>query len=201
MRRIADGIMAALWGLVGALVGPAKWLWNKVRGRPTVQASAHSVAAGNDISGVGQQIMSGGTVVGQTSTMVVQQGYFAEDHDRLVRIEGKFDELAITVRRGALESTPVPDTRALAEESTKDVEVQLDEALRLRSEGREREAIECLLEAYKRDLRPKAKAQLHLLAGNTYIRLADEKSSEWHLHEALAAAVEAADRDAQIQGT
>jgi tetratricopeptide (TPR) repeat protein len=83
-----------------------------------------------------------------------------------------------------LGTAPV-DTDALAAQATGRTERLLAEAVALQSQHKEREAIECLLEAYRRDLPPDAKMQLHVLAGNGFLRLAELDEAEDHYRQAL----------------
>lgn len=86
-------------------------------------------------------------------------------------------------------SSPI-DIHTLAAEANRRTGRLLEEALELQRQHKEREAIECLLEAYRRDLPPLAKAQLHLLAGNGFFRLSELEEAEGHYRQALAYAKE-----------
>ncbi len=114
----------------------------------------------------------------------------------LVRMMGMLTEL----KEGALApptgSAPT-DTQALAEASTSRTEELVAEAVELQRQHKEREAIECLLEAYRRDLPPEAKIQLHILAGNGFLRLSELREAESHYQQALDAAKARGDREAE----
>jgi tetratricopeptide (TPR) repeat protein len=184
----------------GLVVKGAQWLWKKITGRPTVQVE-HGIGAGGDITGPASAgsptaTSQGGAAVGQARDVTVVQGFPVEDHDMLVRMMGMLTEL----KEGALApptgSAPT-DTQALAEASTSRTEELVAEAVELQRQHKEREAIECLLEAYRRDLPPEAKIQLHILAGNGFLRLSELREAESHYQQALDAAKARGDREAE----
>lgn len=76
-------------------------------------------------------------------------------------------------------------TEELAKAAGADTATRLREALELRAQHKEREAIDCLYEAFRRDLEPDAKVQLHILLGNSFFRLSLWKESESHYRQAL----------------
>ncbi len=78
-------------------------------------------------------------------------------------------------------------TEELAKAAGPDTEARLREALELQDQNREREAIECLYEAFRRDLEPRAKAQLHGLIGNSFFKLSELEEAEGHYCQALDA--------------
>ncbi len=109
--------------------------------------------------------------------------------DHIAEVKQKLDEIQEKLAAPS-EGTPAVNTDALAAEATAKTEQFLAEAVELQRQHREREAIDCLLEAYRRDLPPEAKAQLHLLAGNGFARLSELKEAESHFRQALTAAEE-----------
>ena len=116
--------------------------------------------------------------------------------DQIAEIQRMISELQQTLLAPPEGAAPT-ETKALAAEATKKTESLLNEALQLQRQHKEREAIDCLLEAYRRDLPPIAKAQLHSLAGNGFFRLAQLEEAEGHYREALAAAEEAGHQQGQ----
>ena len=101
-----------------------------------------------------------------------------------------------TIAVPAAGSSPV-DTEALAAQATDRTQKLLAEAVELQRQNKERDAIERLLTAYDMDMAAKAKAELHALAGNGFFRLSELEQTEGHHRQALAAAEEADDREAQ----
>jgi tetratricopeptide (TPR) repeat protein len=87
-----------------------------------------------------------------------------------------------------------PDTAELAEQATARTVQLLNEAVDLQRQHKEREAIDCLYGAFRRDLPPLAKSQLHLLLGSGYLRLSELKQAEGHYLDALSASRAAQDR-------
>lgn len=196
--------MALLVSIVGSvigtlIVGPVRWLWNKITGRPTVQATERSVAGGRDVTG---QVTTGDqpTVAGQAGvqmgpgsvTHIHQQGLDAQSRERLVRMEGLLNEI-----KGGMASPQLADaeTRDLARAATERTEKLVTEAVDLRRQHKEREAIERLLTAYEMDLPPRAKLALHVMAGNGFARLSEFEEARGHFRQALAAAETAGDRE------
>ncbi len=51
-----------------------------------------------------------------------------------------------------------------------------------------------LLEAFRRDLEPDAKAQLHLLIGNSFLKLSELEEAEGHYKQALDASRDVGNR-------
>ena len=106
--------------------------------------------------------------------------------ERLARVEGILEEL----QRGSAappEGSSPSETAALAAQATERTEGLLAEAVALQDDNKEREAIEKLLTAYDEDMPALAKAQLHLLAGNGYIRLSEYDPAEHHYEASLEA--------------
>jgi tetratricopeptide (TPR) repeat protein len=71
------------------------------------------------------------------------------------------------------------------------------EALELRAQHREREAIDALYEAFHRDLGPRAKAELHMLIGNSFLSLSELEEAEGHYRQALDASRQADHREGE----
>ena len=186
--------------VIGTLiVGPVKWLSSKTRGRPTTEARDRSVAAGRDVSGQvatgDQSAVAGraGVVVGAGSITHIQQGLSAEDHDRLVRIEGKLDQWG---EHAAPPGASTPDTSALAvADVTERTERLLQEAVELQRQNKEREAIELLLTAYDMEMPPDAKAELHILAGIGFLNLSELEQAEAQLRLAILAVEDTEDKE------
>jgi len=119
-----------------------------------------------------------------------------ETRDRLARVEAQLEELkqkSVAPPRGGAPT----DTEALAAAATDETERLLAEAVELQRQHRERDAIERLLTAYNMGMAPEAKAQLHILAGNGFLRLSELEEAESHYLQALGAAERAADRGRQ----
>ncbi len=89
--------------------------------------------------------------------------------------------------------TPPPNTGELVAQATESIE-KLEDAAKLFNAGEYREAIEHVLTAYDRELPPRAKAQLHLVAGNAYFFLSDYGAAEGHYKEVMQAALDSNDR-------
>ena len=198
--------MALLISAAGSVLGtlvvtPAKWLWNKMTARRTAESHDRSVAAGRDVSGQvatgDQSTVAGqaGVVMGSGSTLV-QRGLDEESRARLVRIEASLEELkesSVAPSPGTLAT----GTDALLIESADTTERLLAEAVELQRQHKERAAIDCLLEAYRRDLPPQAKWQLHMLAGNGFLHLTELEEAEAQYLQALAAAETAGNKRGQ----
>jgi tetratricopeptide (TPR) repeat protein len=90
--------------------------------------------------------------------------------------------------------TALVDTESLANAATQRTQRLLAEAVELQRQHKEREAIDCLLEAYRRDLPPIAKAQLHILAGNGFLNLSELEEAEGHYRQALTSAEQSQNR-------
>ena len=78
-------------------------------------------------------------------------------------------------------------TDELAKAAGPDTEARLRDALLLQAQGKEREAIDALYEAFRRDLSPRAKAQLHNLIGISFSHLSEFEEAEGHYRQALDA--------------
>lgn len=66
-----------------------------------------------------------------------------------------------------------------------DTQTRLREAIELQRQHKEREAIDCLYEAFRRDLEPQAKAELHILIGNAFLRIGHLTEAQGHLRQGL----------------
>ena len=117
--------------------------------------------------------------------------------ERLARVEGQLELLTGGALAPAL-GTQAIDTKALAEQATENTERLLAEAIELQRAHKEREAIDRLLTAYNLAMPPEAKAELHLLAGNGFLRLADLGEAEGHYRQALAAAEEGGEKQGRV---
>ena len=108
------------------------------------------------------------------------------DVDERIRQEVKrqLDELQAGSAAPPTGAPPV-DTEALAAQATERTESLLAEAVALKRQGKERDAIECLLTAYDMDMPRLAKAQLHTLAGNGFFRLSELEEAEGQYRLAL----------------
>lgn len=84
-----------------------------------------------------------------------------------------------------------PPTDALADAATANTPALLRETHDLQQEHREREAIDVLLEAFRRDVQLTAKAQLQLLIGNSFLRLRELEEAEGHYRQTLDASRDA----------
>ena len=82
--------------------------------------------------------------------------------DEIRRLLEEFSE------RATLEGAADAGTDALAAAATADTADHLREAIELQRAHREREAIDVLYEAFRRDLEPLARTQLHLLLGGSF---------------------------------
>ncbi len=78
-------------------------------------------------------------------------------------------------------------TEELAKAADPDTPARLREALELQAQNREREAIDALYEAFRRDLPPGAKAELHILLGISFLNLSELVEAEGHYRQALDA--------------
>jgi tetratricopeptide (TPR) repeat protein len=200
--------MALLISVVGSVIGtlivaPVTWLWNKIGGRHTVQAGDRSVASGGDQTIEGP--VSTGNTVAETAEIVAGPGSVIHVHReeigdkrgaQLDRMEAMLTEL----KEGVLappQGASSPDTEALAAEATSGTERLLAEAIELQRQHKEREAIERLLTAYDMDMPPTAKADLHILAGNGFLRLSELEEAEGHYRQALDASGQASDKAGQ----
>lgn len=74
---------------------------------------------------------------------------------------------------------------------------RLLEALELKAQHKEREAIDALYEAFRRDLGPSAKAELHILIGNSFLNLSELEEAEGHYRQAVDACREASLREGE----
>ena len=111
---------------------------------------------------------------------------------QVVEVQRMLGELQQAVLAPPLGTAPV-NTKALASAATRRAEQLLTEAVELQRQHKEREAIECLLTAYDRELPAEAKTQLHILAGNGFLNLSELEEAEGHYRQALAAAQQAKD--------
>ena len=76
-------------------------------------------------------------------------------------------------------------TEELAKAAGPDTAERLREALGLQKQNREREAIDALYEAFRRDLRPPARAQFHMLLADSYLSLGDLNQAMAHYSRGL----------------
>jgi tetratricopeptide (TPR) repeat protein len=97
------------------------------------------------------------------------------------------EEIQETLARPLLGTVQI-STEALAEAAGPQTARLLKEALQLSEDGRHRDAIECLLEAFRRDLAPQEKIVLEVLLGASFLNLGDIKESIAHYMRALEAA-------------
>ena len=79
-------------------------------------------------------------------------------------------------------------TDELAKAAGPNTEAHLQEALELQAQNKEREAIDALYEAFRRDLEPVAKAELHLMIGTSFLDLGELEKAEGHYRQAFDAA-------------
>ncbi|MDO8611411.1 MAG: tetratricopeptide repeat protein [Dehalococcoidia bacterium] len=188
--------------LLPAVKAAAGWLLGKIKGRPTVQTGDRSLAAGGDQTITGQVAtgdqsnVAGVAGIQSSGPTTVYQGLQAVDHDLLVRIQESLGELKESLLAPPLGAAPM-DTEALAAQATDRTERLLAEAIGLQRQHKEREAIERLLTAYDMEMPPPAKAQLHILVGNGFLRLSELEMAAGHYRQALATAEETNDRHNQ----
>ena len=88
-------------------------------------------------------------------------------------------------------------TEELAKAAGPDTGARLREAVELQAQHREREAIECLYEAFRKDLEPDAKIELHILLGNSFLALSQLKEAEGHYRQAMDASRDAHFREGE----
>ena len=112
------------------------------------------------------------------------------------RVDGLLEELKQSSVAPPPATAPV-DSKALAAAATSRTEQLLTEAVELQRQHRERDAIERLLTAYDMDMPPEAKSELHILAGNGFLRLSELEQAEAHYRQALDAAEKAEDKERQ----
>jgi tetratricopeptide (TPR) repeat protein len=116
--------------------------------------------------------------------------------ERLAVVEAQLKELqerSVSPPPGA---SPV-DTESLVAQATPRTERLLGEAIELQRQHKERDAIERLLTAYDMDLPAEAKIQLHILAGNGFLRLSELEKAEGHYRQALDASQAAQNREGE----
>lgn len=118
--------------------------------------------------------------------VINQSGMTGEERERFERVEEYIEELKKGSAAPPEGSVPL-ETSVLAAQATDKTESLLAEAIELQRENKEREAIERLLTAYKMDLPPAAKAQLHLLAGTGFYKLSEYGAAEYHYGTSLKA--------------
>ena len=78
-------------------------------------------------------------------------------------------------------------TDELAKAAGPDTGARLQEALELQAQNKHKEAIDALYEAFRKDLEPRAKAQLHGLIGNSFASISELEEAEGHYRQALSA--------------
>lgn len=127
---------------------------------------------------------------------IPQPSMSPDERERLVRVELQLAELQEKTAAPPEGSAPL-ETAALAAQATAETERLLTEAVALQNENKEREAIERLLTAYKMDMPPEAKAELHLLAGNGFYHLSEYDAAEHHYARSLEASRRANSKAAQ----
>ncbi|MEX0787121.1 MAG: tetratricopeptide repeat protein [Dehalococcoidia bacterium] len=116
------------------------------------------------------------------------------------RPEVDYKSLAGELLEQFAQRTPAPQgaadlgTEELAREAGPNTEALLQEALDLQAQHKEREAIDALFEAFRRDLEPMAKAQLHNLLGISFYYLSEPEEAEAHYRQALEASRVAGDK-------
>ena len=184
--EIVIGVVAIMAGI--ATVVGVVWAIFK-RESPSNRASGAGVVAPDNqgtIETRGETAISGHAVGADRGGQVIQNiGLPGEDHDRLARVEAKLDEFVEKVSDPRAGNVQIAD---LAAETTSKAERMLDEALAFLKDGRYQDAIEHVLSAYDRELPPRARAELHLVAGNAFHSLSDYGAAEMHYREASRAA-------------
>ena len=156
---------------------------------PPSSASARDTTASESSVAVG----------GVAGDVHIHQGVSGEELRGEVRREV---ERQLAALKGNLASTPSGaqpvDTDALAAAATPGrTERQLARALEFQAQHREREAIAALLAAFEENIPPLARAQLHLLIGNSFLNLSELVQAEGHYRQALDAARAAGSKEAE----
>ena len=193
---IIVGIVAAA---VGTVVGV--WtLWLALRSKPKETADNSSLSAGGDVgaaaTGAGSAAASQGSMAAARDIIINREGMTEEERARLKRVEESLAELQGQMAAPPPGSQPV-ETEVLAVQATDRTEELLAEAVQLQAQNKEQDAIERLLTAYDMDMPSVAKAQLHLLAGTSFLNLSELEEAEGHYRQALDASREANHRGGQ----
>lgn len=104
------------------------------------------------------------------------------------QVQNALDELKEKLASSQPDGAPEIGTKELAKAAGPDTETRLQEALELQSQNKEVEAIDALYEAFRRDLEPVAKAELHLLLAESYLHLGDLNQARSHHSQGLEVA-------------
>lgn len=148
-------------------------------------------------------LVIGAAIIGVANYLRLRFGWFKTEDDkdrRIARVEAQLAELQGKTAAPPEGSAPL-ETAYLAAQATEKTEQLLAEAIALQEENKEREAIEKLLTAYDANMPPEAKAQLHLLVGNSYLHLSDVTEAEGHYKQARELSQKCKDRKQEANAT
>lgn len=145
----------------------------------------------------------GAAATGDHATTATTGG-MAAGHDITVINQGTDPELLKDVqqqlrnfnaRLARVEGSADIGTNELAKAVGPNAREHVRKALELQAQNKEREAIETLLTAYDKAMTPEAKAELHNLAGNSFLMLSALQEAEGQYKQALAAAKDGGSSD------
>jgi tetratricopeptide (TPR) repeat protein len=148
--------------VVSWATGAARWLWNKIRGRPTVHADRGAVAAGRD-----QHI--GGSVVTGPGAIVVDRGGAG---------------LTIVAQSGATVNVYVDDLP----KASPPVRDPFEEGRRLQNAEQHEAAIREFEKAFAAAQDDHQRCALHVLIGKSFLNLGRQPEARSHYRQALGAA-------------
>ncbi len=120
-------------------------------------------------------LVIGAAIIGVGNYLRLRFGWFKTDGEnerRIANVEAQLAELQKGIAAPPPGSAP-SEVAALAAQASDEIEEALSEAVALQSQHKEREAIERLLTAYDMEMPPEAKAQLHNLAGSSFLNLSE----------------------------
>jgi tetratricopeptide (TPR) repeat protein len=164
----------------------ARWLWNKIRRRPTVQADRGAVAAGRD------QAMSGPVATGDHAAAAASRGLSigqaAEALITQINVE-RVEKLVLQTPPPAIEAGGHGDPEFRASAST---------ALRLSEQGEHKQAVLQLQRTFARAADDTQRYTLHYLIAHEFASLGGSIEAEGEYRQAVHAALAAHDRPSAI---
>ena len=185
--QVIVAIVASVVTIVAGLVG----IFVKTRGGK--KAGERAVMARNTegpiITGDDASIADrGGVLIKDSEVTIESDPELREQVARNAELIAELQEQLLAGQPGA----PQVEAKELAAQApTERTERLLAEAVELQNSHKEREAIERLLTAYDMEMPEEAKVQLHLLAGNGFLRLSELEEAESHYRQVLDASTEA----------
>ena len=145
-------------------------------------------------------LVFGAAIIGAGNYLRLRFGWFKTEDGKELTPEQRSEVSRMLEEYGKnqlTEGTSEIGTEELAKAAGPDTTARLQEALQLQAQHKEREAIDALYEAFRRDLEPTAKAQLHILTGTSFLNLSQLEEAEGHYRQALTVSLDAGDAKGQ----